>query len=170
MQNYYFEFDWCIKHQIYGKGIGWKVMISDNTKPWAWMRHIGIFHSGQKLNMTLKVSWNDRILPISISNLHTRNLKPLLIFCYCCHYLWWGVKPTVSHQFLEHILFTANNVLFIIKGYALKSCVPNHEHLRDILKFIDDEIRRVLERKPNSLFEPCPKTCHGVPVVLTFHP
>ena len=80
MQNYYFEFDWCIKHQIYGKGIRWKVMISDNTKPWAWMRHIGIFQSGQKLNMTLKVSWNDRILPISISNLHTRNLKPLLIF------------------------------------------------------------------------------------------
>ena len=68
------------------------------------------------------------------------------------------LNQLVVINFFEHILFTANNVLFIIKGYALKSCVPNHEHLRDILKFIDDEIRRVIERKPNSLFEPCPKT------------
>ena len=80
------------------------------------------------------------------------------------------LNQLVVINFFEHILFTANNVLFIINGYALKSCVPNHEHLRDILKFIDDEIRRVIERKPNSLFEPCPKTEFGVPAVLTFHP
>ena len=38
------------------------------------------------------------------------------------------------------------------------------------MKFIDNEIRRILERKPEHLFEPCTKTEFGVPVVVTFHP
>ena len=99
------------------------------------------------------------------------------------------VSPLIVISFLsltQRILFITKNRLCIAKGCVLKGCVPRKMHLKNTLKvyvlglasavipkssaYPKNQIRRVLESKPEQLFESRTKTGIGVPLVVTYHP
>ena len=50
---------------------------------------------------------------------------------------------------------------------SLRSWFDKRRYLKEL---VDNQIRRVFERKPEQLFERSTKTGNGVPLVVTYHP
>ena len=96
------------------------------------------------------------------------------------------VSPLIVINFLnltQRILYTSKNQLFIVKGYLLKDYVRRHWHLKNTLsilswivklvypkKVVDNQLRRVVENRPEQLTENQTKHGTGVPLVITYHP
>ena len=97
------------------------------------------------------------------------------------------VSPLIVISFLvltQRILFIRKNRLCIVKGCVLKGCVPRKMYLKNTLKVyilglasvvilkkrVENQIRRVIESKPEQLFESRTKTGIVVTHVVTYHP
>ena len=96
-------------------------------------------------------------------------------------------KPNNCHQFLEfnsaHPIQNKKSIVYS-QGLRIKRLCSKKDafekHLESFRswfgqhgypkKLVDNQIRRVLESKPEQLFESCTKTGIGVPLVVTYHP
>ena len=96
-------------------------------------------------------------------------------------------KPNNCHQFLEfnsaHPIQNKKSIVYS-QGLRIKRLCSKKDafekHLESfrswfgqhgyLKKLVDNQIRRVLESKPEQLFESCTKTGIGVPLVVTYHP
>ena len=96
-------------------------------------------------------------------------------------------KHTDCHQFPEfnsaHPIYNKKSVVYS-QGLCIKRLCSKKEtfekHLEGLhswsgkrsypKEILENEIRRVLERKPEQLFESSTKTGTGVPLVVTYHP
>ena len=168
---------------------------SENTKPWVWMRYIddiffiwtesedelegflqrlNAFHPNLKFTHDKsKVSINFLDVTVSI------NGEEFETDLYC--------KPTDCHQFLEfnsaHPIHNKKSIV-CSQGLRIKRLCSKKDtfekHLESLRSWfgkcgypkelVDNQIRRVLERKPKQLFESRTKTGTGVPLVVTYHP
>ena len=138
------------------------------------MQHLNAFHLNLKFTHD-KCIVSISFLDVAVSN----NGEEFETDLYC--------KPTECQQFLEFKpAHPINNKKLIVysQGLRIKRLCSKKDtfekHLESLRSWfgkcgypkelVDNQIRRVLERKPKQLFESRTKTGTGVPLVVTYHP
>ena len=167
----------------------------ENTKPWVWMRHIddiffiwteseneleGFLQRLNAFHPNLKFTHEKSKVSITFLDVTVSiNGEEFETDLYC--------KPTDCHQFLEfnsaHPIHNKKSIVYS-KGLRIKRLCSKKDafekHLESLRswfgkrgytkKLVDNQIRRVLESKPEQLFESRIETGIGVPLVVTYHP